>query len=212
MILPCLILSNIRYVSRVKWRNPGKGVVSSPTPLCSSYWKGNLLFALDYSHQLIHMKMDLALSNLQRLLFYKIQTNKHFLSNPVPFSLILSLLISCIRLLCDWSFRPYHHLIYICYFVASSLFLLCPVNWGCRIHRVYLYRKVRPHQRVSRIWLQTIWWWDSSNAGDLGNAEHLLIAIAPRSTLARSGSTWLGPIYGSNRTKLRTYAKLNYLK
>ena len=27
MIPPCLTLSNIRYVSRVKWSNPGKGVV-----------------------------------------------------------------------------------------------------------------------------------------------------------------------------------------
>ena len=33
----CLTLSNIRYVSRVKWTNPGKGVVPSPTPKCSSY-------------------------------------------------------------------------------------------------------------------------------------------------------------------------------
>ena len=32
-----LTLSNIRYVSRVKWSNPGKGVAPSPTPLCSSY-------------------------------------------------------------------------------------------------------------------------------------------------------------------------------
>ena len=30
--------------------------------------------------------------------------------------------------------------------------------------------------------------------------------------LIRSGSTWYGPIYGSNRTKLCTYAKLNCLK
>ena len=29
LIPPCLILSNIRYVSRVKWSNPGKGL-SSP--------------------------------------------------------------------------------------------------------------------------------------------------------------------------------------
>ena len=33
-------------------------------------------------------------------------------------------------------------------------------------------------------------WWSSGNAGDLGNAEHPFIAIAPRSTLARRGSTW----------------------
>ena len=52
LIPSCLTLSNIRYVSRVKWRNQGKGVAPSPTPWCSSYWKGSLLVALDYSHQL----------------------------------------------------------------------------------------------------------------------------------------------------------------
>ena len=30
LIPPCLTLSNIRYVSRVKWSNPGKGVVPFP--------------------------------------------------------------------------------------------------------------------------------------------------------------------------------------
>ena len=29
LIPPCLTLSNTRYVSRIKWRNPGKGVVPS---------------------------------------------------------------------------------------------------------------------------------------------------------------------------------------
>ena len=33
-------------------------------------------------------------------------------------------LISCIPLLCDCSFHFYHHITYICYFVASYLFLL----------------------------------------------------------------------------------------
>ena len=32
-----LTLSIIRYVSRVKWSNPGKGVAPFPTPRCSSY-------------------------------------------------------------------------------------------------------------------------------------------------------------------------------
>ena len=37
-ILPCLTLSNTRYVSRVKWSNQGKkGVAPSSTPQCSSY-------------------------------------------------------------------------------------------------------------------------------------------------------------------------------
>ena len=52
MIPPCLTLSNIGYVSRVKWKNPGKGIAPSPKPRCSSYWKGSLWVALDYSHQL----------------------------------------------------------------------------------------------------------------------------------------------------------------
>ena len=37
LMLPCLTLINIRYVSRVKWSNPGKGAAFSPTPRCSSY-------------------------------------------------------------------------------------------------------------------------------------------------------------------------------
>ena len=36
LIPPCLTLSIIRYASRVKWSNPGKGVVLSPTHRCSS--------------------------------------------------------------------------------------------------------------------------------------------------------------------------------
>ena len=37
LIPPYLTLSIIRYILRVKWSNPGKGVVPSPTPWCSSY-------------------------------------------------------------------------------------------------------------------------------------------------------------------------------
>ena len=52
LIPPCLTLSNIRYVSRVKWSNPGKGVATSPTPRCSSYRKGSLRVTLDNGRQL----------------------------------------------------------------------------------------------------------------------------------------------------------------
>ena len=52
LIPPCLTFSDIRYVSRVKWSNPGKGVAHYPTPRCSCYWKGSLLFALDNGRQL----------------------------------------------------------------------------------------------------------------------------------------------------------------
>ena len=37
LIPRCLTLSNVMYVSRVKWNNPGKGVAPSPTPWCCSY-------------------------------------------------------------------------------------------------------------------------------------------------------------------------------
>ena len=40
-------LSNIKYISRVKWSDPEKGVVPFPTPQCSSYWKGSLQVSLD---------------------------------------------------------------------------------------------------------------------------------------------------------------------
>ena len=39
LMAPCLTLSIIRYGSRVKWSNPGKGVEPSPTPWCSKLSK-----------------------------------------------------------------------------------------------------------------------------------------------------------------------------
>ena len=52
LMLPCLTLSNIKWGSRVKWSNPGKGVASSLTPRCSSYRKGSLRVTLDYGRHL----------------------------------------------------------------------------------------------------------------------------------------------------------------
>ena len=52
MIPPCLTRGIIRYISRVNWSNLGEGVVPSPTPRCSSYWKGSLRVALDNGRQL----------------------------------------------------------------------------------------------------------------------------------------------------------------
>ena len=81
LIPPCLTLNNIRYVSTLKWSNPGKLVAHSPTPRCSCYWKGSLLVALDYSRQLylylIYVcKQDLASNNLQWLIYYKTQPSQ----------------------------------------------------------------------------------------------------------------------------------------
>ena len=70
------------------------------------------------------------------------------------------------------------------------ILLFCPVSWGCRIHRLLLCRRVRLLLWVSWIWHKTIWWWGSSNAGALGNAEYPFIAITLRFTLTLSGSTW----------------------
>ena len=58
------------------------------------------------------------------------------------------------------------------------------------------------------IWHYTIWWWDTSNAGALGNVEYLFIAMAPRSTLARNCISLCSLIYGLNRT----VRQLNYVK
>ena len=76
------------------------------------------------------------------------------------------------------------------------LCLYCPVSWGCRIHWLHLCRGVRPPppnecprydtkqsdgERVPAV--LELW----------GMRSTPFIAIAPRSTLARSGSTWQGP-------------------
>ena len=55
LIPPCLTFSIIRYISRIKWSNPGKRVASSHTPRCSSYWKGSLLVILGYGRQLYYL-------------------------------------------------------------------------------------------------------------------------------------------------------------
>ena len=52
LILPGLTLSIIRYLSRVKWSKPEKGLAPSPTHWCCSYWKGSLLVAFDYGRQI----------------------------------------------------------------------------------------------------------------------------------------------------------------
>ena len=51
-MLPCLTLSDIRYVSRVKWSNPGKRVVPPLHLGVVAIKKGSLLVTLDYGCQL----------------------------------------------------------------------------------------------------------------------------------------------------------------
>ena len=73
-----LLNTGIRYVSRVKWSNPGKGVAPSPTPRCSSYWKGSLLVALDYGRQL-YLYLCIKIWFVFRLSFFKtLLSNRKF--------------------------------------------------------------------------------------------------------------------------------------
>ena len=74
------------------------------------------------------------------------------------------------------------------------------VGWDCRICQLHLCGGLRFLQWVSWIWQKTIWLWGSSNIGAIGNVEYPFIAIALGTTLAQNGSTWKGPIYGSNRS------------
>ena len=54
LIPPCLTLSITRYVSRVKWSNPGKGIAPYPTPQWNNYWKGSLWVTFNYSRHHHH--------------------------------------------------------------------------------------------------------------------------------------------------------------
>ena len=53
MILDSFLFNTQHYKEciKCKWSNPGKGVVPSPTPPCSSYWKGSLWVVLNYGQQ-----------------------------------------------------------------------------------------------------------------------------------------------------------------
>ena len=108
MILPCLTLSNIRYISSVKWSNPRKRVAPFPTPQCSSYWKGSLLVTLNHCRQLYLLllysnagillkksqgKLMFVLSSQKTLLLIQlININMYFSLSPIS-SLSLSLSI-----------------------------------------------------------------------------------------------------------------------
>ena len=90
LIYPCLTLSIIRYVSRVKWSNPRKGVRLFATPRRSRYWKGIFRVALDYGHQIYLLFFHLFEYN--RLLFYYFFLLINSLSYHNNFSDITSIL------------------------------------------------------------------------------------------------------------------------
>ena len=63
LVPPYLTLSNVKYVSTVKWSNPRNGRTPSPTPWCSSYWKWSLLVAPDFSRQLYFTYIMISVNN-----------------------------------------------------------------------------------------------------------------------------------------------------
>ena len=59
MVLDTSLLNTQHYKVRIKGKveHPEKGVVPSPTPRCSSYWKGILQVALDCGRQQLTTKL-----------------------------------------------------------------------------------------------------------------------------------------------------------
>ena len=57
MVLDATLLNTQQYKVRIKGKvsNPGKWVLPSLTPRCSSYWKGSFRVTLDNSRQLIYI-------------------------------------------------------------------------------------------------------------------------------------------------------------
>ena len=104
---PCLTLSIIRYGSRVKWSNPGKGVVPFPTPWCSSYRKGSFRVTLDYGRQL-----DFTNScGVYTIFLFSLSSNRRFSSLPsCSFAMTFSLVICrCLMFLLGWTSRPHFY-------------------------------------------------------------------------------------------------------
>ena len=97
LIPPCLTLSIIRYVSRVKWSNPGKGVAPSPAPQCSSYWKGSLRVALDYGRQLYYLFLHVILVNISKMRLFVLLSFLFNLDDNLPIALwvYIYIYISC---------------------------------------------------------------------------------------------------------------------
>ena len=57
LMTPSLTLSLIRFGSRVKWSNTGKGVAPLPTPWCYSFWKWSPWVTRDYICQLLYINI-----------------------------------------------------------------------------------------------------------------------------------------------------------
>ena len=82
LIAPCLTLSNIMYVSRIKWSNPGKGVVSPPPQHLGvidmekgAFWSPSTMVAnFTYLIQFYFIKFDLICSTFYHFIMTCIKT------------------------------------------------------------------------------------------------------------------------------------------
>ena len=117
LILPCLTLSINRYVSRVKWSNPGKRIMLSPTRRRSSYWKGVLRVVLDYGSQFILLE--------SRMRSYQIETFKII----IGISLLIFLLK--VKIHCQDRFQK----------------LSLPTYWAFLANRVIYFWSKSPNQK-----------------------------------------------------------------
>ena len=117
-----------------------------------------------------------------------------------------TLILTCIYIHLLYNFMNTNSYRHTCVHAYALLHLIicssCPVTKGCRVCRLLFCRGVRLLSECPR-------YHTKQSDGEvpvmlelLGNVEYPFITIAPSFTLAQSGSTWWGPIYQSNRTKL----------
>ena len=189
MIPPCLTLNNIRFISRVKWSNPGKEVAPSPTPWCSSYWKWSLLVTLNYGCQLTtglisfsstgcHTKVKEP--NLPFCLPNRIHTLPKGISAIWNANSLVQDLNSDRQV-------PFLGPQSLCHNIYKYIY--SPFGRNLNMLTVSLTEGENCSKRgVLGITLKCIWWWGFSS-GDLGSVEYPFIAITPRSTQILNGST-----------------------
>ena len=158
---PCLTISVIRYRSRVKWNNPGKGVVPSLIPWCSSYRKfgspsttsAHFIFTYVWFRRSLSLSLSLSLSHTHTHIYIYI--------------IIIIIIMSRRHRGYPWpslAISPYHsslpaglqgyilcpHIVAVCKFVLVVL-LLHIHRWGSTgVHRLW----ARPcfSSSVPRVW------------------------------------------------------------
>ena len=132
----------------------GNGVAPSPTPWCSSYWKGSLRVILDNSHQLFFVTFYLYIFYLLLCLFTYLFIQLLFIK--FLFIVIFYLFIYYVRSFFIYCYFLFIHFLFIALFIYSFLYIVmfylllclltyfCPVSLGCRIHQQHLCWEVRP--------------------------------------------------------------------